>query len=341
MRQIYLQKQFYQLIKHPPVKINEQAKNRLRLISAWFAMRKQGKTSHEAASVIGISRATLYRWEQRLGNAGVKGLEDRSHRPKHVRQRSWGVEAIELIRELRELYPRWGKEKLVVMAAREGVSLSVSTTGRILQYLKQRGYLPVATHKKYFYSKNRPKRPYATRKPKHYEFLRPGDLIQVDTMDLHPLPKIHLKHFTARDVVSRWDVVEVYPRATAFNAKQFLLTLIARMPFQVRAIQVDGGSEFMKDFEQACFQMGLKLFVLPPHSPKLNGRVERAHRTHLDEFYAVYDLDYHIPSLNLVLKEWERIYNFVRPHRALDNLSPAEYIRANHPEVSPVLSHMY
>src|SRR6516164_9619385 len=52
------------------------------------------------------------------------------------------------------------------------------------------------------------------------------------------------------------------------------------MPFPIRALQVDGGSEFAAEFEQACQQRGLYLFVLPPRSPKLNGAVERANRTH-------------------------------------------------------------
>ena len=47
---------------------------------------------------------------------------------------------------------------------------------------------------------------------------------------------------------------------------------------------MDGGSEFQASFEEACREKGIKLFVLPPHSPKLNGYVERAHRTHLEEF---------------------------------------------------------
>jgi hypothetical protein len=56
------------------------------------------------------------------------------------------------------------------------------------------------------------------------------------------------------------------------------------MPFEVRAIQVDGGSEFKAEFEAACQAQGLRLFVLPPRSPKLNGRVERAQRTHKRSF---------------------------------------------------------
>ncbi len=36
-----------------------------------------------------------------------------------------------------------------------------------------------------------------------------------------------------------------------------------------------------------CQRRDIKLFVLPPRSPKLNEAVERAHRTHTEEFYEV------------------------------------------------------
>ena len=94
-----------------------------------------------------------------------------------------------------------------------------------------------------------------------------------------------LKHFTARDIVSHWDVLEAHTRATATTAAGFLDRLIARMPFFVRAIQVDGGPEFQAAFEEACQARGIRLFVPPPRSPKLNGCVERAQRTHTAEFY--------------------------------------------------------
>lgn len=341
MRQIYLQKEFYQLEKKAPKQISEQAKMRLALINTWTVLRKQGVTGEIAAETIGVSRATMYRWHDRLQREGPKGLEERSRRPKRVRQRQWGHKEIDTIKELRELYPRWGKEKLSILASREGLQISVSTTGRILKYLKERGAFKEVGIKGHFYTKNRPKRPYAVRKPKDYPVEKPGDLIQVDTLDIHPFPNIHFKHFTARDVISRWDVIETFPRASSLNAKTFLSTLLKRMPFTVKAIQVDGGSEFKKHFEEACQDLGLKLFVLPPRSPKLNGRVERAHRTHLEEFYAAYPIDFSSPSLNQILEEWERIYNCVRPHRALDNLTPQEYILRYHPSVSLSLSHMY
>ena len=80
-----------------------------------------------------------------------------------------------------------------------------------------------------------------------------------------------LKHFTARDVVSRCDVLQVGTQATSASAARFLDAIVERMPFPVRAIQVDGGSEFQGAFEEACRERGVLLFVLPPHSPKLNG----------------------------------------------------------------------
>ena len=150
--------------------------------------------------------------------------------------------------------------------------------------------------------------------------MEPGDLVQVDALDVRPLPGVILKHFTARDVVPRWDVVEVRTRATANTATDFLSTLQARMPFPVRAIQVDGGSKFQAGFEQACQERGLRLFVLPPRSPKLNGAVERAQRTHTEEFYEINDFPLEIAPLNQQLRLWELTYNTVRPHQALATL---------------------
>jgi len=77
-------------------------------------------------------------------------------------------------------------------------------------------------------------------------------------------------------------------------AAQFLDTLEVRTPFPIRALQVDGGSEFYADFEAECQRRKIRLFVLPPKSPKLNGAVERANRTHTES----------IEELNQQLIEW-------------------------------------
>jgi transposase InsO family protein len=135
-----------------------------------------------------------------------------------------------------------------------------------------------------------------------------------------------LKHFSARDVVSRWDVVEVHHRATSLAAARFLDALLDRVPFAVKALQVDGGSEFAAEFEEACQQKELPLFVLPPKSPKLNGHVERSHRTHNEEFYEVHAESDQVSTLNRQLRHWEKTYNHIRPHQSLAYLTPLEFI---------------
>ena len=88
--------------------------------------------------------------------------------------------------------------------------------------------------------------------------------MQVDTSDVRPQPGVVPKHLTTRDVVSRWDVVEVHTRATSALAAQFLDSFQRRLPFPLRAVQVDGDSEFQAHFEALCQGRGVRLFVLPP-----------------------------------------------------------------------------
>jgi len=108
---------------------------------------------------------------------------------------------------------------------------------------------------------------------------------------------------------------------------------------------VDGASEFAAEFEQACAEKGIHLFVLPPRSPKLNGHVQRAQRTHTKdtkEFYDLYMGELDLKIVNKALLDWEYFYNTLRPHHLLDLLSPAEYLYKHDPGSAPdvQLSHM-
>jgi len=337
----HLPKEFYQLVKRTPRELSPIAKGRLQTIIAWQALREAGYSAEKASQKLGVARSSVYRWQKRLRERNLRGLEDDSRRPKRLRTVSWSPELIETVLELREQYPRWGKEKLWVLLGREGWQTSISTVGRILCYLRKRELLHDPPKTAYVGVKRAKKRPYALRKPKNYTVRLPGDLVQIDTLDVKLMPGVHFKHFTARDMVSRWDVLQACSRATANNASIFLGTVQERLPFPLKAVQVDGGSEFMADFEQACQEKNIRLFVLPPRSPKLNGCVERAQRTHTEEFYQVYADDWELPVMNKVLQEWERIYNTVRPHHSLDNRTPKEYIQTNYPQCWPQVSHMY
>jgi putative transposase len=332
---------FYRAGRLQPAELLPGAQERLRILRAWEAMRSKGVTCIECSQLLDVPRATIYRWRGRWKRAGPSGLEDGSRAPKRRRQPSWSPELVQALLELREQYG-WGKDKLVILLRRAGWQVSTSMVGRILCSLKRRGLLRESPRRPVSARKRRPKRPYAVRKPKEYAVKAPGDLVQLDTLDIRPLPGAVLKHFTARDVVSRWDVVEVYSVATARTASHFLDAIKERSPFPIRAIQVDGGSEFMGEFETACQSSDLQLFVLPPRSPKLNGHVERAQRTHTEEFWERYDGDLELPAVRPALRDWERLYNTFRPHQALAQQTPAEYLTKCHPGMAPktALSHM-
>jgi len=304
-------------------KLSKQARQRLK----WFDYySSHGHNARLACRHFDISPQTFYRWKERYNPRHLESLEDRSHRPRHVRQPTYSAELVNAVIRLREEYPRWGKDKLVILLRREALDCSASTVGRILHRLKERGVLRESVSNHISARKRQWQRPYAVRKPKEYEAKEPGDIVEVDTLDVRPLPGIILKHFTARDIISRWDVLEAHTRATSHTASGFIDTLIERMPFPIKAIQVDGGSEFQDAFETECQRRGIKLFVLPPRSPKLNGHVERAQRTHTEEFYEVTDTSFDLPEINQALLKWEVVYDTVRPSQALGYLTPLEYL---------------
>jgi putative transposase len=293
----------------------------------WMDYYRHCQNAARTCRHFGISRQTFYRWQRRYDPQNLATLEGRSHRPHRRRQPTWSVSLADRVLGLRRQFPRWGKDKLAVLLRQQQMMVSTSMVGRILASMKRQGRLIEPPRSGVPGSRRALRsRPYAIRKPKQYAVSEPGDLVQVDTLDVRPVPGVVFKQFTARDVVSRWDVIQAHTRATAQTASQFLDTLLHRMPFPVRAVQVDGGSEFAAEFETACQQRGLRLFVLPPRSPKLNGAVERANRTHTEEFYQVTPCSLEMKKLNRELRQWEKIYNTVRPHQSLGYLTPQQFL---------------
>jgi transposase InsO family protein len=335
MRQLYYPRSFYYVTRLGPTELSPKAVDRLRWPKAWRALTQRLLTSQEAADALRLPRSTVYRWERRLKAEGLRGPEDHSPQPKRVRQLQWGAELAMQVWRLRESCHGWGRDKLAPLLWADGEKVSISTVGRILKHLKGRGLLVEPEWGPARLGHRPWKRPYAVGKPRDYGATEPGHLVQVDTVEVRPLPGVVVKQYTARDVVSRWDVVEAHSRATAATAKGFLDQLVERMPFPVKAIQVDGGSEFQAEFEQACAERGIRLFVLPPHSPKLNGHVERAQRTHKEELYAYYDGALDLKSLNKALRRWERVYNTIRPQHSLGMRTLARHLQESFSSLAP------
>lgn len=279
-----------------------------------------------AAHVFGRSPATVYRWKMAYLTSGVRGLQPKSRRPKRTRTHQWSAAAEAAVLRLRQQHRRAGKAKLRVLLLAEGIDLSESTIGRILTSLKRRNLLIEPLHGVRS-RRAKPQRPYATRVPEDKrQPTEPGALIQIDTVHIRPSAGPQRRQFTAIDVVSRCAVLGVRSQATAGTAASFLDDLVTRMPFPVQAIQVDGGSEFMAEFEAACEQRGIALYVLPPRSPKLNGRVERLNGTCRREFWEWYDGELDLPILQQALHDYETYYNTQRLHQALGYRTPAQFL---------------
>ena len=303
--------------------LSRDARRRLGMLD-WH--RSHGSNVSLTARHYGVGRSTVYRWLGRYDRFHLETLENRGSAPHRRRRPTWTLAQLQAVRSIRERYPRWGKDKLRILLRRAGMLLSTSMVGRILSRLLRAGDLHEPRRRRMSVRQRRWQRPYAIRTPAGWAVKEPGDLVQLDTLDIRPLPGQVWKQFTARDVVSRWDTLELGRRATAAAAAAVLDRLAERMPFPIRAISIDNGSEFMAEFETACAEREIRLFVLPPRSPKLHGAVERANRTHTEEFYEVTDAEPELAAFQLELRAWETVYNTIRPHQSLGYLTPAEYL---------------
>ncbi|TMJ09277.1 MAG: transposase [Bacillati bacterium ANGP1] len=307
--------------------LSREAKRRLRWMEYYLSHGRNAKLTYRH---FGISSATFYRWWHRYDPRRLESLEDDwgTRRPHAVRQPETPPALEAAIRTVREHYPRWGKVKLRLLLRRDGWTVSESTVGRTLTRLRAKGQLrePAIVRATRTRWRRRRARPYAQRFPWGYVPQAPGDLVEIDATPIEVLPGLRRIHFTARDVVSRKDVLAAYKRQTSQAAARVLREAFARFGFPVRAIQIDGGSEFKATFEAACAALRIKLFVLPPRSPRLNGHVERAHRTHQEEFYDLEEIPERLDAHNVLLRHWEETYNNVRPHQALGYLTPNEYV---------------
>jgi putative transposase len=314
---------------------NYEAAIRRDTVLRWRAAMDNGLTAAQAAAAVGVSRATLYRWE--------KQPELQSRRPRRLRRPCWSPELAEAVEALRLDNPMWGKRKLAVLLRREGFTLSVSTVGRILAKLVKRGAIvPVpilrrkpADRRWRFTNKQR----HARRLPKGMRPSRPGEIVQIDTLFINIRPGKAIKHFTAYDPIAKWTVGRVANAATAASATALLDKLIDEAPFPITGIQVDGGSEFKAEFEKACQTRNLPLYVLPPKRPQLNGAVERNQGAWRYEFYESYDLPHRLEQLQPFVDAFAHRYNHVRPHDALDMKTPAEYLESIS-NGCPMSSHM-
>lgn len=249
-----------------------------------------------------ISRPTLRKWLNRYNQFGTEGLKSRSRRPHTspgrkvlVQQEQWILD----LRHNRNLGVRRIQNELKHL---HGCSLSLSTVHRVLT--KHR-VAPLRRIRR-------------IQKPKRYQKATPGEQVQIDTCKI----AAGLYQYTAVDDCTRYQVIRLYSRRTAANTLLFLECVTEEMPFPIQRIQTDRGTEFTAyKVQDRLLEWGIKFRPVRPASPHLNGKVERAQRIDLDEFYSVIDMsnlsDRNLEELDLPLAEWQHYYNWERVHGSI------------------------
>lgn len=298
------------------------------LIEAWEALKNKGMKNKDISEILGVSKTTYYRYKDKLNDLN-KGIMPKTQVPKKVNQPTWGKDEKDKLYEIIKENPTYGKDKLsILFNEKHNTNWSISTIGRIKDKLKTEKPIPrslSAIRKKRKRSFKGHAKPYVFKK---YELMEIGEYVQIDHMTISK-NGITVKHFQAWERNTKFLDAMVTSNATAHAAKRFLLQLIKRAPFKILSIQVDGGSEFMEKFEQACADLKIPLMVLPPRTPQYNGGVERANRTLKEEFYSRNDiLVDSIGAIKPVLDKYLYKYNNYRPHASLKGMTPMQYYKS-------------
>lgn len=286
----------------------------------WYE--EHGRVVRLAARHFGYSPDTVSRWVHAFAERRMAGLEDGSRRPRHVRTPTTPSAVVVRIRQLRETYPRWGREKLRVLLEREGIRVSAKTIDRTLGRLRRRGELrePHVVQKAMERRRTRMAR---TARPTGLVVDRPG-FLQLDTQDVRSEAG-RAYTFAAVDYLTRKRVIAAAARITAGEGARFFARVQKAFPFPIWAVQTDGGSEFMAEFATAAKAAGVAHYVNRPNYPQGQGRIERSFLSDVLECYEVEGLPRGVAALDQQLAVWNRVYEEIRPHQALGYLTPNEF----------------
>jgi transposase InsO family protein len=268
------------------------------------------KNVTDVCNTYGVSRSVFYYWYKRYKEKGVEGLIDLpvgphsvSHKtPRHIE---------DLIISIR-LEKHYGALRISWYLQRHH-NIYVSSTA-INNILKRRGI-------KLIKKKWMPR----ISKANDNNLLSPGDKMQLDVKFLKRLGKERKRffQFTAIDECTRYRVLKIYGTNSEKSAIDFIEEVRKKIPFAIKLIQTDNGSEFGTQFTWHINELGMTHKRNNPGCPEENGKVERSHRTDQEEFYSLNKFRDEADLKNK-LEKWEDEYNNDRPHMGLKGLTPGE-----------------
>jgi transposase len=296
--------------------LTARARHRLKILD-WH--RANGDNISLTARHFGLGRMTIWRWLKRFRATGIIGLNEYSRKPKRLRTPTTPWEVVSQTVELRRQYPAWSKYKLKVLLERQGVKTSVSTVGRIL---KRKNLINYKVSQKRKRAALRPK----TRFPKGLRISHEGELVQIDVKHIMLVGGRRFYQFTAIDVLGKTRVLDVYPSESSRNGAEFLKECLKEFPFAIKTVQTDNGSTFLKEFDRLTKELGITHYFIYPRNPKQNTYVEISHEADQKEFYQQGNVCSDLGIMRQRIKERQRIWNEVRPHQALNYLTPVEYL---------------
>ena len=159
--------------------------------------------------------------------------------------------------------------------------------------------------------------------------------------------KLHM--FVAIDRTSKFAFVELHEKATTAVSREFLLRLIASVPYKIHTVLTDNGIQFTTPgaggsavplireaiangerfrahaFEYVCATNDIEHRTTKAKHPWTNGQVERMNRTIKDATVKRFHYDDH-DQLRRHLADFVSAYNFARRLKTLKGLTPYEFI---------------
>lgn len=257
----------------------------------------------------GLSHKTVRRWRDRHRADGVLGLLPRY--PKRRRRRV-APEVIPLVQQARTDH-RFGAARTRIWLQRvHGISVATQTIQRLFRDL---GLNRLPSRRK--------------RRPKQLRLFakdQPGDSVQVDVKFVRVNRQRYFQ-YTALDDCTRFRVLRLYRQLNHRTSLAFFRELRAALPFPIRKLQSDNGTEFPLDFALTVQAAGIRHRYITPRRPEQNGKVERSHRIDDEEFWQRHSFA-SFDDAAVALEAWERRYNHERFSMALRGQTPGEMLLA-------------
>jgi transposase InsO family protein len=263
----------------------------------------------------GISRKTGYKWLKRYREGGESALADRSRRPHHSPRRSPTEVEADVV-TMRKKHPAWGGRKIKACLEREGHSQvpSASTITAILWRHEQIDPEEASKH-----------RPF-----QRFEMEQPNQLWQTDFKGYFALEEGGYCHpLTVLDDHSRFLVgLKACPNQTRQTLQEQWSGIFRTYGLPERML-MDNGSPWGDDADTPhtiltawLIRLGVQVIHGHPYHPQTQGKDERLHRTLQEELLSRQTLN-NLPHCQLHFDRWRDIYNFERPHEALDMQPPS------------------